>query len=223
MGKRSNRRRGTLFERELSKLLHADRVPLSGAGALKGDVVVPIYSGAHLMIEAKSTSSRAYTIQLPTVEKLIAQRQAMVMYGVVAALLAVRVHGYTTPLLFCTDEDAALIAERFQHPLPLPNHYGLHDVASNVTVSPTTVASMFPVRFLGSAIIRPGALFETNPARAVLHWVPTEAFLPWLQTVREHYGFQPRPSIAYSPMTVHKRRSASTPVERLLHEMDDER
>jgi hypothetical protein len=52
-----NKRRAAEMEREVAKLLDGFRVPMSGAGSLKGDVLVEAYNGKRGLVECKTTSS----------------------------------------------------------------------------------------------------------------------------------------------------------------------
>lgn len=212
----TNRRRGTRFERELANWLQASRVPLSGAGALKGDVMVPLYSGAFLLIEAKSTVSSFYRLNDTVLEKLIINRVAMRTYGVCGAMLAVRFARYTEPLLLISDDDVSLLRETITIPFPIPDTTYIQDVTFPLTVRKESVNPVVPIRFVSSGRKPLPNVFLDRPARATWYYVAPTTLADWVLKVRDMYGYWPTPRRGGARQV----RTTTSPAERLLRDLE---
>lgn len=210
MSGKQNRRRGVKFERALAQFLQATRVPLSGAGAVKGDVLIPVYDGAFLLIEAKTTVQKTYVVRAQMLEKLIIDRIAMHAFGVRAAMLAIRLAWFTDPIFLISEEDIHLLTQAFVVPFPVqPYTAGIVDVATTVQVAAHKVTATFPVRFVGSKQYALPSSFIEEPARAVWYAVPPSALVTWLRETRDYYGYIP-PSPRRTPTTTKKVTTTAT-------------
>ncbi len=214
MGGKQNRNRGVRFERELARWLQARRVPMSGAGAVKGDVLVPVYDGAFLLLEAKSTKHTTYVVHPKMLAQVIKERLAMATFGVRAAMVSLRLSRYTEPVFLISEEDIHAIRQSFA--VPFPVHIVTHGMvdATTVKVSPYNAALTFPARFIGSPRAELPEILLENYARVVWYYVPPTAFLTWLHETRAYYGYEP--PTKQSVRKVPKRQTH--PIEQLLEE-----
>jgi hypothetical protein len=108
-----NKKRSQIMEREVAKLLKGNRVPMSGAGQIKGDCVVPFDSFRSIYIECKYTQNDYITLAFHLFTKM--QRESIAMRSVFPMLIF-RFWGLKEYWCLFSDEDSEPLFDVYGKP-----------------------------------------------------------------------------------------------------------
>lgn len=110
---RLNRQRGAAMERRIARELRGNRVPMSGAGAIKGDCTVPLDEHRSIYVECKLTSRKKenqYAFVIPHLwfSKIEFEAKAM---RTVFGILVIHWHGLHEDWIFAPVDKLHYLAE----------------------------------------------------------------------------------------------------------------